>query len=412
MNRNRSFNGKRPDVLPADPPAPMFAINPLVAGMVFLVLAAWASPAGAESKPATLRCPDSKELCIQADRSGGIDLKKGIAYLEGNVTGLLRSRALHFRGQSLTALRDSDDRWVRLVLDEDVRLRQADRETHSDHAVVEQDAIRLSGDVRIKEADLRIEGDEAVIETNPNRMIVRGSPAHPMKVLLPGRLLGADPGAAATSAAPTLKRAAPATAQTGATVLQAQQAVLEDQPNRVMLSGGVRIEESDDRFSIAADTVTLVFSADFTLESFRAVGNVLIAQPERRISGDLAESRQRLNTILLVGNARMEQIGQFEVRSERMEVYTDVSKGVIQSEDRQKPITLTLDVAGGTSHRLDKRRMIDLSEKGLPPATLEKLAPLLHRTFQTRTAFADAVRSRLTQRESRRYLETILAVAR
>jgi hypothetical protein len=56
--------------------------------------------------------------------------------------------------------------------------------------------------------------------------------------------------------------------------------------------------------------------------------------------------------------------------------------------------------------------MIALSDQGLPPAVLEKLAPLLNRSFATRAGFIEAVETRLTDPEARRHLDAIVAAAR
>ena len=344
-------------------------------------------------------CPPDKELCVQAEHTGGIDLKTGVAHLEGNVRGVVRSRGLSFQGGSLTAYRDGGQEWVRLVLEQDVRLSQDGRESESDHGVLERDQIRLTGNVRIEQPDLRIEGNEAEMHADGKRTIVRGQAGAPLTMQVQRALLVEGDGPAPADADVT-------------TELRAQKAVLEDQPRRAVLTGNVHIEQSNQRLRVDAQEVTLLFARDSTLESFRADGHVVIAQPQRRITADFAQSRNNLRTILLVGHATMQQEGQFELKSDRMEVYADADKGVMETHDRQKPITLSLDLAGGQTYGLTQAGMLKLSQKSVPPAVLDKLAPLIGETFKSRAAFREAVAGRLTRRESDAHLETILANAR
>ncbi len=398
MNRHRCCSGRRPKGLAARGIAiPGSPLVPLVAALLLGMAAAGGGLARAQPEEPALSCPVEREFCVQADRSGGIDLKTGVAHLEGNVQGLVRSRALRFSGQSLTAYRNGGQEWVRLVLDQDVRLKQSDRKSASDHGVLEREEIRLTGNVRIEQEDLRIDGSEAEIRSDGSRTVVRGVPEAPLTLVLERSLL-TDSGSAAAAG--------------GTTTLRAQKMVLENQPRRAVLSGNVHIEQSNDHLRLDAEQVTLNFSEGNVVESFRAEGNVVITQPERRIAADFAQSRNELKTILLVGHATMQQKGAFDLKSDRMEVYADSSKGILQSHDRQKPITLSLDLAGGQTYGLTQAGMLKLSGKGLPPTVLEKLAPLIDKSFPSRAAFREAVSQRLTRPEQDTLLETILANAR
>jgi len=415
MNRNRCSSGRPPEgpgstgtPIPGFPAhrrhvtAPRPTARPLLAALLLAALllpAAGAPGAATPGEEAGPTCPAERELCVQAERSGGIDLKTGVATLEGNVRGIVRSRDLSFSGQSLKAFRNGGQEWVRLVLEHNVNLRQGERRSESDHGVLEREEIRLTGNVRIDQADLTIEGHEAVIRSADNRTVVRGLPDAPLTVLLRRALLEEDSGASAA-------------AEDTTTLVRAQKAVVEDQPRRVVLTGDVHIEQSNERLRLDAQQVTLFFAEGSALDSFRAEGNVVMTQPERRITADYAQSRSQLRTILLVGHATMQQKGAFDLKSDRMEVYSDASKGIMQSHDRQKPITLSLDLAGNQTYGLTQAGMLKLSGKAVPSALLEKLAPLIGKTYPSRAAFREAVSQRLTRREADAHLETILANAR
>lgn len=417
MNRNRCSSGKRPDGVAgraarraariAIPPRHRFTPPPrrhrLALGLLALC-APWLLHAPAAA--AELACPEDKELCVQAERSGGIDLKTGVAHLEGNVQGIVRSRALEFSGRSLTAFRNGGQEWVRLVLEEDVQLRQQGRESVSDHGVLERDEIRLNGNVRIEQEEMRIEGHEALITSEPARTVVHGEPGVPLTIRIDRALL------AANGQAPPGTESGAAPVQTVTTELRALKAVVEETPKRLVLSGSVHIRQSDDRLRIDAQAVTLFFTPESALESFRAEGNVVIAQPDRRISADFAQSRNELQTILLVGHATMQQAGQFDLKSDRMEVFVDSSKGIMQSQDRQKPITLSLELGDAPTYGLTPQHVRTLSGQGIPAATLDKLAPVVGERYPSREELRKAVAARLTPAESRRHLDAILAVTR
>jgi lipopolysaccharide export system protein LptA len=400
MNRNRCSSGRRPErVAPSGRARPRAAARLATALLLSALLAAAAAglrPLRAQPADALAACPQGKELCVRAERSGGIDLKSGVAHLEGDVQGVMRSRELAFSGEMLTAFRNGGQEWVRLVLDHDVRVRQQDRRSESDHGVLEHDEIRLSGHVRIDHADMHLEGHEALMRSDGSRTVLHGLPDTPLTLVVQRPLIAPEEGAPQEGVS---------------TTVHSQKAIVEEQPRRVTLTGSVHVEQSDGRLRMDAQQVTLYFEGD-ELESFRAEGNVTIAQPDRRVTADVAQSRNQLKTILLVGHATLQQQGTFDLKSDRMEVYADSSKGVVQSQDRQKPITLSLDLAGGQSYGLTQAGMLKLSGMGVPPPVLEKLAPLIGQTYPSRAAFREAVSRHLSRRETDRHMDTILSNAR
>ena len=108
----------------------------------------------------------------------------------------------------------------------------------------------------------------------------------------------------------------------------------------------------------------------------------------------------------------MRQKGQFDLKSDTLEVHTDSRRGVIQSANRKKPITLFLDFKEDQSRRLTQAEMTSLANQGVPTLILEKLGPLLNKSYPTPQAMEAAVKARLTPAESERYLNLILAKAR
>lgn len=394
---------------PSGPAVPLQALAPAPSAATSDARTLTAPPGAGAPLP---NCPPDKDLCVQADRTGGIDLKTGVARLEGNVRGLMRSRQLTFRSETLTAYRDGGKEWKRLVLDEHVHVTQRDQESDSDHGVLDHDEVRLSGHVRMQQSDLRVEGSQARIRADGSRTEVNGDPM----TLVVNRALLAPPAKAPAKgqgAAPPAK--APPEGQGSAppvtTTLRAEKAVIEGSPKHAELTGNVHVEQSDGGLIMDAETVTLQFTANSRLASFVAQGHVVIAQPERRITADFAQSRDQLKTILLVGHATMQQTGQFELQSQRMVVYADASKGVMQTSGQQKPITLTMDLNRPT-YRLTQPGMLQLAQANVPSSVLGKLTPLIGHSYRSRDALKKAVTARLTPGEARAHMQAILDTAR
>jgi lipopolysaccharide export system protein LptA len=195
------------------------------------------------------------------------------------------------------------------------------------------------------------------------------------------------------------------------TMLLAQRAELAMNTGQMKLSGNVRIEQGNGKLRMMGQSIVLSLDETSALQAFKMEGNIEIAQPGRIITADRAESRNALRTILLIGNASVKQKGAFDFQSERMEVYTDVGKGVLKSSDEKKPITLTLDLDAGKPYQLKREGMISLADQGLPASLLEKLAPILNRRFESRASLMEAVEDRITPEESEAYLETVAKAA-
>ena len=380
------------------PPFP-FAVNFPAANLAAVNLAVVDFSLGFSSAKAAFleQCPKDRQLCLQADKSGGINLKTGVAHLLGNVKGLMRSRQLEFEGESLKAYRGGGKEWVRLVIEGKVRIRQPGRLSKSDRSVLEKGRIRLSGSVTIAQGDITIQCQEALLESNPDRTVVRGGPNAPLRIVLKRRLVASPRGSSS---------------QPVETVVTAAKAELEEKGQRVRLSGNVRILQSDNGLEIKAERVTLWFGSGRALRSFQAEGKVTITQPGRVISADRASSKDNMRTIILSGKANMRQKGQFDLSSETLVVHTDPRRGVIQSANPKKPITLILDFKEDQTRRLTPAEMTTLAQRGVPPLTLEKLGPLLNKTYPTGKALEAEVKGRLTEAESRRYLSLILGTAR
>ena len=345
MSRNPFFDRKRPDSTLLRLSARRFLAWAMLGAGVAVV---WLGHAGAasEAEESSLKCPEFKNLCVQAERSGGIDLNSGTAVLEGNVLGYLRSQELTFRAGTLKAFQDDKGDWVRLVLDRDVRLTQPDGNAQADHSILEPRRILLFGNAVYAHGPLWIEGDEIYLNDETQRSTVKGTAEKPLLIRhirepVPPAADG-ERGLDGIEPAPDGKMAAALQLET--TLIRALRAEIEESPKKMRLTGSVEVRREELDWTLTADSVRLDFDEEDKLAGFRAEGKVRIEQPERILSADIAYSENLNETVVLVGNAKIVQQGQFSLTSDRVEVYSDAKKGVVQSKDRQRPVTLELDL--------------------------------------------------------------------
>jgi len=375
------------------------ALVPLVLGAA-LAGGSLAAAAG-EDLPRPERCKEYRDLCAQALRRGAFDTAAGMAELEGSVLGYLKSRNIGFQSDLMRVYRGEQGEWRRLVLTTKVRLSQPPRTIEADHTVIEAKSVLVSGNARLSQGDLLAESEDVLIERDDRRATLRGSPGEPVRLrFMPQDVSRWQPFADEFgSPEPSLTRA------------WAQKIVLEEDGRQVTLSGQVQVDAPDRKIRLSAESVVMTFTDANAISTFQARGDVVILQPGRRLSADSMRSQNRMQVVLLQGNAKARQEGQFDIASDRIEIFTDPKKGYIRSEDRQRPMSLTLDVGGIRNFRLDPFKLQELILRGVPATVIEKLDPLAGQVFSGVEAFRQAVGSRLTLDEAQHYLGLIQAQA-
>lgn len=390
---------------PSRPPKP--------AALLALLILLGAPAPGAVESP--LKCPEFKSLCVQAERSGGIDLNSGTAVLEGNVVGHVKEHEMDFFAEKLMAFRNKKNEWVRLELDGDVRLIQPDSEAQADHSIVEPERIKLFGNARMERAPHSIRGDEIESDKSRDRTIVKGAPGEPLLIRFEGAPVKVSQEPAQGGEAPPPDGAArPLAAPAEVPDLiesRGADAVIDKVENYMRLTGNVVIDRIVMDWHLKGDNILLRFDDNNRFTGFRAEGNVVITQPGRTLNSDLALSKNNNETIQLIGNAKIQQTGQFELSSDRIEVYTDARKGVVHGKERQVPITLSFDVASKEQYQLGRKDLPGLAAVGIPGEIQGKLNPLLDEPFEGRNNFSEAAARLLTEKEMGDYFEIIARAA-
>jgi lipopolysaccharide export system protein LptA len=366
--------------------------------------------------------------------------------LEGNVRGVLKEHDARFRSEVLRAFRNDKNAWVRMELDREVELEQLDRHAKSDHAVILNDTgeATLTGHAQLWEPATYGEGEELYLERRPERGTLTGTAEKRAFVQRNARILAEDEPAKSAAAAraappppsndphdPFLTREPPARppappAGTGnapvvteepvylpdTVLVWADKAVLDRGTHLAHFTGKVEMHRKELDWTVLGDKVDLEFSENQRLIRFDAEGSVRIEQPGRVMVADEAHSQNELETILLAGHAKVTRPGEFDLTSDRMEVYTDVERGLVQSADQQRPIRLTIDLGKAPPFKLTEAGLDRLRARGLPPATLGKLEGLRDRPFPGRNEFVEGLRGTLTPRESDLYQDVIVEAAR
>lgn len=361
-------------------------------------------------------CPPEHDLCVESQEQGDYDVHAGVAELRGNVRGYVRSRDMAFASQRLKAMHGTEGSARRVELYGAVRMTEPGLKIASENAVLEDNVATLYGAVRVEQPGEWMEGDQVVVDHEAQRLTVTGKPGQPMTFLVADQTQESEAKSAAAgqaSAIPGAPPAAPSASGAGdGTQAWAQRAVVEEDGRQLQLTGAVHVKVPARQIVMDAENVTLQFNDDGTVTGFTARGNVSISQPGRRLNSESARSQNRMQTILLLGKARMQQEGQFDLVSDRLEVFVDAKRGVVRSEDRQKPMSLSLDVNTMRGWRLDAARMGKLKDQGIPETVLKKLEPLQGHSYPSQPAFEQAVGDRLSPEESERHLSAISNQAR
>jgi len=343
-------------------------------------------------------CAPTHELCVESHDLGDYDAKAGVAELRGDVRGYIRSTEMAFTTQRLKATRAAKGTLRRLELYGTVRVSEPGRRVAADNAVVDRGVSTLFGKVRMEEQGNWIECDEAVVDHDAERVTLKGKAGEPLTVMV--------------SEDETDQPAGSMTKLADGTQVWAQRAVMEQEGRQLQLTGAVHVTVPLRQLVLDAENVTLVFTESGAVISFSARGNVRIVQPGRKLMADSARSQNRMQTILLLGKARMQQEGQFDLNSDRLEVYVDTQRGAVRSEDRQKPMNLSIDINAVRGWKLDASRMAKLRDQGVPSTLTRKLEVMQGRVFPSQQAFDQAVTERLGAEDADRYLPTINNVAR
>ena len=372
------------------------------------------------------KCPQFKTLCIQAKQDVVMDQNLGIAEFRGGVLGKYTPQDMWFQADTVRAFRMGKQEWSRLEMVGEVHMEQPGALAQADHARMDPDRVVLTGNAILNQPPQIVEGYEIVLNQNPNKVVVRAS-VDPQKDQKPAHLLYVEPpkdqvslkensteGQPEEAGQTQVQPEAPQSPQVSERIeATAQELVFDEITREVVLTGNVHLTQASEQMEIRTQALRIRFDEEQQFQDFRAEGGVRISQPGRELQSDIAVSQKEKNTILLIGNARIQSSDGSKLQSDQIEVYTDAEKGVVKSEESKKPLSLSFQLQREQKrdYSLTRMALTKLSGKGVPNSILDRLAPLVDQRFTEEHLFEKEVMALLEPEEQKLFLTLILEAA-
>ena len=358
-------------------------------------------------------CPKIDTLCVLAEDQVEVDYKTGVADFRGDVRGQYTPQGTVFWADNMRAFRGPDGNWKKLELAGHVNAEQPGLKAVGDFGELTEKRVSLEGSARIERPPHWIDGNKLEILDDPRKLTARGSGTKQAHLLYIEQTSGESPTESSTRKVPPAK-----TERTTAEKVPermevwADDLVVDDLERIAVFSGAVRVTQASQKMELKAKAVRLNFDENNQYKNFRAEGDVKILQPNRTLSADLAISKDDNSTILLIGKANVRQAGQFNLASDKIEVYTDPEKGVVKSEEEKKPLSVSFNLQGQTRpYTLTRKGLTGLAQKGVPGRTIAALAPLAGKKFSNREDLVEAIHKILPRFEVTQFLEKIIEAA-
>lgn len=324
-------------------------------------------------------------MCLHSSEKGFFDLAKNLVEFEGGVEGWLREEELRFGAERMRAWRNPQRSWRRMELWQSVWLKQADIRATALQATLERTWAELIGQVQLTHPQGELKASLVRVERVQQRLIATGQPVQ------------------AWMQQSVAKDAAEAY------YLEALRIVLERQPRLVFLHDAVYLRDAQREMELRAARVTLTFAEDGSLQNFHAREEVHITQPGRNLSANEIYSGDALRTFILLGDARVQRPGQFELNAERLEVETEVGTLEAHAASPRQPLILDVQLAQPTRYQLSAAGLRQLSV--LPQSVHESLRPLIGQRYLNEEAFRAALLATLGQEAAATHGEAILQAA-
>ncbi|MDT8446435.1 MAG: LptA/OstA family protein [bacterium] len=116
---------------------------------------------------------------------------------------------------------------------------------------------------------------------------------------------------------------------------QASEILLFEAVRKAVLQGAVALRDEEEMADLSAQRLVLFLDQNDELEEITASGGFRMAQPGRKSKSDRAVLDYRKRIVTLLGNAEVSQVDEGRVEGDRIEMYMDVDKGLVQGKHRQ-----------------------------------------------------------------------------
>jgi len=229
----------------------------------------------------------------------------------------------------------------------DVFLQEKDITFTGDYVLFDRqlELVELRGHVRLKSNEFSLEADHVIYHLGKEQGKITAAPGDLVRftaykalesqlekaTILPPLPLSKQ-GKSAKTAPPRQK-----------IVAEAKEMMLFKKAGKAILQGKVKVVDNSDQSTFSSDRAEVFFDQNNNVEELIAMGNFTMSQVGRLSSADRADFDYRSEKVLLSGNALVRESKQFELRSSRVEMFLDVSKGIVSGAD-ENPIQMKITI--------------------------------------------------------------------
>jgi len=254
-----------------------------------------------------------------------LDKKSGKLLVDQEVTGYDARKGVRFRSDKLEVLRDPTSNKITFAKAQGfVVVTQGMEYASFDQGLYQRNMslITLTGGVIIGNDQARIEGDRAVYDTETQEAKLQAQPNQQLHFLFHQQNPD-DP-----------------SAPTEVTGVADEIRVFREQ-NKAILQGHVQVYDPVEPSQFTAGRVVVFFDDTNQLDEMTASGGFTMKQPGRESTSRRAVLSYNTRLISLLGNAKVQQAGEGEVRGDRVEMHMDVKKGFVRGK-RKKPLRIEI----------------------------------------------------------------------
>ncbi|MCP4294166.1 MAG: hypothetical protein GY786_00995 [Proteobacteria bacterium] len=282
---------------------------------IFLLYLFLLTPLGLTANP--------NNALVTADKME-LDKKKGTTLLIGNVIVLIESEDVSLKSGKLKLKRDEiTQKIVKAEIDKNVILKKEDKVFTGDHMFYDRhlSIAELKGNLKIRSKNSTINAEHILYYLNSEKGKITAKKGEVVQFKV--------------DRSPTEK-------EVRATLEgQAKEILLFKKEGKLNLLQQVFIKDLLRKITFKTDNATLFFNQFDEVEEIIAEGNFYLNQPGRYSVADRALFKYKTGKVILSGNVVVQDKDQVELKSSKVEMFLDVSKGLI-SGGENRPLQLKI----------------------------------------------------------------------
>ena len=254
-----------------------------------------------------------------------VDKNTGNLVIEKEVTGFDPGKNVHFSSGRLEIVRDPvSDKVTFAKAEGSVKVMRKQEYAYFDQGVFKRNLslITVEGKLQVGTEQIRIDAHRAVYDTAAKTGVMYPLPSQRIRFLFHKE----NP-----------KNRSELIPVTG---VADEVRVFEDL-KKLILQGHVEVNDPQEPSQFKAGRVVAFFDEASKLEEMTASGGFEMSQPGRDSSSRRAVLSYETDLIVLLGQAKVLQVGEGEVQGERIEMHMDAKKGFIRGQ-RKKPLRIEI----------------------------------------------------------------------